>query len=90
MDLGNHNATIGGLSGPGLIYANDIPQPTLTLGANNHAGTFTGVIQDSTVGLGVTLGVVKSGTGSQTYKELTDALATVRNRLSTGRSRHAN
>jgi fibronectin-binding autotransporter adhesin len=39
----------------------------LTLGANNHAGSFSGVIQDNTVGLGVTLGLVKSGTGSQTF-----------------------
>lgn len=67
MDLGNYNATIGALNGPGLIYANDIPQPTLTLGANNHAGNFSGVIQDSTVGLGVTLGLVKSGAGSQIF-----------------------
>jgi autotransporter-associated beta strand protein len=67
MDLGNYNATIGALNGAGLIYANDIPQPTLTLGANNHAGSYTGVIQDNTVGLGVTLGLVKTGSGSQTF-----------------------
>ena len=67
MDLGNYTATIGALNGAGLIYANDIPQPTLTLGANNHAGSYTGVIQDNTVGLGVTLGLVKTGSGSQTF-----------------------
>lgn len=67
MDLGNHNVTIGGLNGAGLIYANDLPQPTLTLGVNNHPASFTGVIQDNTVGLGVTLKLVKSGTGLQTF-----------------------
>ena len=67
MDLENHNATIGALNGAGLIYADDIPQPTLTLGANNHGGTFSGVIQDNTVGLGVTLGLVKTGGGIQTF-----------------------
>ena len=33
MDLGNHNATIGGLNGAGLIFANDIPQPTFDIGS---------------------------------------------------------
>jgi autotransporter-associated beta strand protein len=67
MDLGNHNATVGALTGAGQIYANDLPQPVLTIGANNHSGTFSGLIQDSTVGLGVTLGLVKLGVGTQTF-----------------------
>jgi autotransporter-associated beta strand protein len=66
MDLGNYDAVVGALIGSGTIYANDFPQPTLTIGANNHSGTFSGVIQDNTVGLGVTLGLVKTGSGAQT------------------------
>jgi autotransporter-associated beta strand protein len=68
MDLVNHNATVGALNGSGTIFANDLPQPLLTVGANGHNGNFTGVIQDNTTsGLGITLGLVKTGAGNQTF-----------------------
>lgn len=66
MDLSSHNATIGALTGNGLIFAN-YGTRTLTLGANNHSGTFSGSIQDSTWGTGVKLGLIKNGSGSQTF-----------------------
>jgi len=66
MDLSSHNATVGGLNGSGTLFAS-YGTRTLTLGANNHAGTFSGTIQDSAWGLGVKLGVVKAGSGNQTF-----------------------
>ncbi|HEY5909345.1 MAG TPA: cadherin domain-containing protein [Verrucomicrobiae bacterium] len=66
MDLGSHDAIIGALNGNGLIFANDLTR-TLTLGANNHAGSFSGGIQNAASGSGVTLNVVKTGTGTQTF-----------------------
>ena len=67
MDLVNHDATVGALNGSGTIFANDLPQPLLTVGANDHSGTFAGLIQDNTTsGLGITLGLVKIGSGNQT------------------------
>ncbi|MCX6926398.1 MAG: cadherin domain-containing protein [Verrucomicrobia bacterium] len=67
MDLVNHNALVGALNGSGTIFANDIPRPVLTIGANGHSGTFTGVLLDNAAGLGVTLAVAKTGGGVQTF-----------------------
>ena len=65
MDLWNHNATIGALLGNGAVFANDLTR-ILTLGANNHSATFSGNISNSSWASGVTLGLVKVGTGTQT------------------------
>jgi autotransporter-associated beta strand protein len=64
FDLWNHNATVGALSGTGLIFAND-GNRTLTVGANNASGTFSGLLTNSTWGSGVTLGLIKAGLGTQ-------------------------
>ncbi len=65
MDLWNHNATIGGLNGSGMVFANNGLR-TLTLGANNHSGSFSGLIQNSSWATGVKLALIKTGAGSQT------------------------
>ena len=65
MDLNNHSARVGGLNGVGMIFANNSARQ-LTVGANNHNGAFSGIIQDSTGTAGVTVGLIKTGTGSQT------------------------
>ena len=64
MDLWNHNATVGALLANGSIFANDLTR-TLTVGANNHGGTFSGTLQNSSWATGVTLNLVKVGTGTQ-------------------------
>ena len=64
MDLWNHNATIGALNGSGMVFANNGLR-TLTLGANNHSGSFSGLIQNSSWASGVKLALVKTGTGTQ-------------------------
>ena len=64
MDLWEHSATIGGLNGNGIIFANNGSR-TLTVGANNGSGTFSGNILNSTWASGVTLGLIKSGAGTQ-------------------------
>lgn len=64
MDLWNHNATVGGLSGAGVIFANDLTR-TLTVGANGHSAAFSGILQNSSYGSGVTLNLVKIGGGTQ-------------------------
>lgn len=66
MDLWNHHATIGGLNGNGMIYANN-GNRVLTLGANQAGGTFSGTFANSSWASGVTLGVVKTGTGTQAF-----------------------
>jgi len=65
MDLWNHNATVGALLGNGAVFANDLTR-TLTVGANNHSGNFSGTLQNSSYGSGVTLDLVKTGSGTQT------------------------
>ena len=65
MDLWNHNATVGGLNGNGMIFANDSSR-RLTVGANNHSGSFSGVLTNYTWATGATLGLLKTGTGIQT------------------------
>ena len=67
MDLSNHNATIGALNGSGTLFANDIPRPLLTIGVNGHSGSFSGVLQDNTAGLGITLAIAKTGGGIQAF-----------------------
>jgi len=64
MDLWNRSATIGGLSGNGTIFANDSAR-RLTVGANNHSGNFSGVLANYSWATGATLGLLKTGTGTQ-------------------------
>ena len=64
MDLWDHNAALGGLQGSGMVYAN-AGSRTLTVGLNNASTTFSGTITNSTWATGVTLGLVKAGSGTQ-------------------------
>jgi autotransporter-associated beta strand protein len=64
MDLGSHSARIGALNGNGIVFASDSMR-TLTLGANDHSGIFSGTIQNSSSGSSVILNVLKTGAGEQ-------------------------
>lgn len=64
MDLWNRDAIVGGLNGTGMIFANQGAR-TLTLGANQAGGTYSGTIVDSTWATGVMLRLIKAGTGTQ-------------------------
>ena len=66
VDLGSHNATVGALLGNGLVFATDLTR-TLTLGANNHSGNFSGNVLNSGSASGSTLNLVKIGTGTQAF-----------------------
>ena len=60
LDLNSFSDTINGLSGSGTVDTVAGGTPTLTVGANNAGGTFSGIIQN-TAG---TLSVTKNGTGN--------------------------
>lgn len=62
--MGNHNVTAGALLGSGAAFASDLTR-TLTVGANNHNGVFSGSISNSSGAAGVTVNLVKVGTGTQ-------------------------
>ena len=61
LDLNTFSETINGLNGAGTVDTVAGGTPTLTIGSNNAAGTFSGVLQN-TVG---TLSLIKSGTNRQ-------------------------
>jgi autotransporter-associated beta strand protein len=67
LDLHGFNATIGALSGSGTVTSNVVTTAvTLTVGASNNSGTFSGKIQNNN-GTGATsLSLIKTGTGSET------------------------
>lgn len=60
LDLNTFSCSINGLSGAGIIDTAAGGTPTLTVGANDNGGTFSGIIKN-TAG---TLAVTKSGTGT--------------------------
>ncbi|HWQ93256.1 MAG TPA: cadherin domain-containing protein, partial [Clostridia bacterium] len=64
MDLWNRNATVGGLNGTGIIFANDSTR-VLTVGANDHSGTFSGVLSNASYSSSAKLALVKAGVGTQ-------------------------
>jgi autotransporter-associated beta strand protein len=59
LNMNNNNDTIDGLSGSGIVTASGTI--TLTVGANNSGGNFSGVIQNTTG----TLSLTKTGSGTQ-------------------------
>ena len=62
MDLWNHNATIGSLSGSGMVFGNDGSR-FLTVGESGRSGSFSGTLMNSTWAAGATLGLIKAGSG---------------------------
>ncbi len=62
LDLDGHSDTIGALSGSGSVTSSVAGAMTLTVGADNHSGTFSGVIHN---GSG-TVALSKSGSGTET------------------------
>jgi len=62
LDLNTFPETINGLNGMGVVDSVAGGTPTLTLGANDQAGNFSGVIQNSAGSLALT----KMGSGTQT------------------------
>jgi autotransporter-associated beta strand protein len=75
FDLNDHDETIPGLFGAGVVDIINPGDSTLTTGVNNQSPTFSGSIRDS--GVGAILNLVKVGTGTQslsgtnTYEGLT-------------------
>jgi autotransporter-associated beta strand protein len=61
LDLNQNSTAINGLSGAGTIDTAGGGTPTLTLGNNDQAGSFSGVIKNSTG----TLSLTKAGSGTQ-------------------------
>jgi autotransporter-associated beta strand protein len=64
FSLGTLDATIGALNGTGSVFASSGARK-LTIGANDHSGSFSGGISNSTGAAGVTLRLIKAGTGRQ-------------------------
>lgn len=62
LDLNGTTQTINGLNGAGVIDNTAVGTASLTVGANDANGTFSGVIRDT----GGALAVVKTGTGNLT------------------------
>ncbi len=62
LDLDGYSDTIGALSGSGTVTSSVAGPVTLTVGATNDSGTFTGVIQDG----GGTVALTVTGTGTET------------------------
>ncbi len=62
LDLDGHSDTIGALIGSGTVTSSVAGSVTLTVGATNNSGSFSGVIQN---GSG-TVALTKSGTGTET------------------------
>ncbi|MFO1491994.1 MAG: autotransporter-associated beta strand repeat-containing protein [Kiritimatiellia bacterium] len=61
FDLRNNNVTVGALTGAGSVYDNGFTN-TLTVGAGNASGSYSG-----SIGLGgTTVVLTKTGTGTQT------------------------
>lgn len=61
LDLNGFTDAINGLDGSGTVDVANGGASTLTIGANNNSGTFTGKIQNASG----TMSIVKNGTGSQ-------------------------
>ena len=62
LNLGTYGITVNGLSGAGTVTTSAASAVTLTVGANDQGGTFSGVIQN---GIG-TLALIKTGVGTFT------------------------
>ena len=62
LDLNGFSDTIGALAGSGTVTSSAAGAVTLTVGATNDSGTFSGVIQN---GSGV-VALTKAGTGTET------------------------
>ena len=62
LDLNTYSDTINGLNGSGTVDTVAGGTPTLTLGANNDSGNFSGVIRNTSG----TLALTKAGIGTQT------------------------
>ncbi len=61
LNLNSFSDIINGLSGSGIVDGSS-GTPTLTIGANNSGGTFSGIIKNTTG----TLSLIKTGVGTQT------------------------
>jgi autotransporter-associated beta strand protein len=64
MSLGSNNATIGALNGTGTIFANEGTRE-IRVGGNDASGSYSGTLVNSSGSSGVSLGLVKTGTGVQ-------------------------
>ncbi len=62
LDLDGHSDIIGALNGTGIVTSSVPGAATLTVGADNDSGSFSGVIQN---GSG-TVALTKTGTGTET------------------------
>jgi autotransporter-associated beta strand protein len=62
LDLDGNSDAIGALSGSGTVTSSVAGPVTLTVGATNDSGTFTGVIEDD----GDSVALTKTGTGTET------------------------
>lgn len=68
LDLNGTSQSVNGLSGSGLVDNTAAGSATLTVGTNDAAGTFSGIIQDT----GGALALVKNGTGALTLTGAND------------------
>ncbi len=64
FSLGSLDVTVGALNGTGAVFAASGGRK-LTIGANDHSGSFLGGISNSAGAGGITLQVIKAGTGTQ-------------------------
>jgi autotransporter-associated beta strand protein len=73
LDLNGFSATIGSLGGSGSVTSSVAGLVTITVGADGHSATFSGVISDGsgTVGLTVDGTAVETLSGVNTYTGLT-------------------
>ncbi|HEX3357359.1 MAG TPA: autotransporter-associated beta strand repeat-containing protein, partial [Tepidisphaeraceae bacterium] len=60
LNLGNNNTTLDGLNGAGSINQGGTSARSLTIGANNANGNFSGILSG-----GTSFNVLKTGSGSQ-------------------------
>ena len=66
LDLNGTSQAVGALSGTGGVILNSAAgAKTLTVGTGNTGGTYSGVLEDN-AGTGGTLGLIKTGTGTET------------------------
>ncbi len=62
FQLAGASGKINALTGSGIVQPYNVPQATLTIGANGGSGTFSGTIQDNSS----PLAILKAGTGTET------------------------
>ena len=82
LDLDGFSETIGALSGSGTVTSSVGGALTLTVGATNNGGTFSGIIQNGagTVALAKTGSGMETLAGANTYSGTT-TISTARSQL---------